>query len=168
MKQCSSCREKGRNRFQKHYANNSKRVLERISAYRNANPEAYKALKSKANRGYRKRNPDAVRKSNARYNKRNKGRVLALNRERSVRLMKAFLQKHRKEVQEIYARAARLRAEGQNVHVHHIVPLKGTNRNGEHVACGLHVPWNLQIVPAEYNLKKHAWWDPERSDEHPT
>jgi hypothetical protein len=79
----------------------------------------------------------------------NYDKVLSYNSARRSKQRRATLYGYSKEIEQIYWLARDLRTiTGENYQVDHIVPLNGKD------VCGLHVPWNLQILPADLNMSK--------------
>lgn len=71
-------------------------------------------------------------------------------RKRLIRMQRTPMWSDPSEITKIYEAAATLsRTTGLRYHVDHIVPLKGKT------VSGLHVPANLQILPAADNIRKH-------------
>ncbi len=92
---------------------------------------------------YYQANQEKIKKQQAEYRKENKGLFNAKNAKRRALLINATPKwVDFKEIETIYTNCP------EGYHVDHIVPL-----NNEMV-CGLHVPWNLQYLPAQENLKK--------------
>lgn len=92
-------------------------------------------------------------KHNSEYYQKNKGSCNARHRAYEAakiqRTPKWLTKEQLKEIEEFYILAQELSwlSEG-GLHVDHIIPLRGEN------ISGLHVPSNLQIIPAKENLKK--------------
>lgn len=102
---------------------------------------------------YAKENVECYRKNARRYRQNNKGKVNAATRKRQASKLKAtpswLTEKQLRDIQIIYTACTKVTERtGKSHHVDHIVPLQGKN------VCGLHVPWNLAIIPASMNLAK--------------
>lgn len=102
---------------------------------------------------YYSRNRDRMREGRRGHYNRHKSDYLAryyLRQEHISQATPSWVTKDMlDELKSIYKFSQTLsQSSGIQYHVDHIVPLKGK------LVCGLHVPWNLQIIPAEDNLAK--------------
>lgn len=89
-----------------------------------------------------KDNPEARKEYSRRYYKKNPKKFVADNAKRRATLLQATLSGYDAEIKTIYLNCPK------GWHVDHDIPLKGMN------VCGLHVPWNLQYLTADANLRK--------------
>ncbi len=142
QKKCKIC-------IKKYYIDNRNKILARQIKYRIENKEKVTTQKAK----YRKANKKKIAKYDAEYGVTNRDKINAKHSKyRATRLRATpdwLTSQQLEQITEMYICAQMFKLyTGQEYHVDHIVPLQGKN------VCGLHVPWNLQVIPASENLSK--------------
>lgn len=108
-----------------------------------------------ANKKYRANNREKIRTSNRLWASKNPAKLAAKSRARQAGCRIATPPwVDIGAIEALYKEAGRLSAEtGVKHSVDHIFPLKGKN------FCGLHVPWNLRVLPLLDNIAK-GWRNP--------
>lgn len=98
---------------------------------------------------YYKNNKDKAAQSSKNWKSKNPDKLTFYASQRRLIKKEAMPDWANKEkIQEIYKMASDIRENGIDVHVDHIIPLRGK------FVCGLHVHNNLQIIDAKENLSK--------------
>jgi len=124
--------ESGQKAKAKYYENNKELVIQRALARAEEDKRKYR-------KAWKKANPEEVKSSTNDRRRRHKNATPAwLSKEQKI------------QIRAIYKEALKLcKNQPKAYAVDHIVPLMGKE------VCGLHVPWNLQILTAEENFKKN-------------
>jgi hypothetical protein len=142
-KACVICARDNQSRWDR---KNPAKLRQYSSKHYSQNREA----RRQAAREYRKNNPESANGATQRYRKRNPGLINAhCSARRAAQLQAAPTWVDRQKLKEFYTKAREVSTETGIPHqVDHIIPLK------HDFVCGLHVPCNLQIIPAADNQRK--------------
>ena len=178
MKICSMCKTNPKKIGQsycspcisKYQKNRYKEKKEEILKYQKSYIEKNKEVVYERNKKYKIENKKKYKQQIKNWIQKNSYIVNAINRKRREQKRNSVPMWLTEDdfwiIKEAY-KLAKLRSElfGIKFHVDHIIPIKGKN------VCGLHSPNNLQVIPAQENLRKgnsflttrsHKWKTPTR------
>lgn len=124
------------------YVTHRKRCLE--------NPSIHRTAAARFREKHKEKRRNEARIYNRKYRVLNKARYAAHEMARqALKLMAMPPWVQREDILKFYVEARRRSLiEGVPYHVDHIFPLRGKG------FVGLHVPWNLQVIPAKLNISK--------------
>jgi len=112
------------------------------------NPEKYLAQIAQ----WQRNNPEKLREYHLKYTRANAGkRNLWTSNYRQAKVDRTPVwlnDGHMFEMECVFKYCAALRNIGLDYHVDHIIPIRGAR------VSGLHVPWNLQVIPGRENMSK--------------
>lgn len=152
----NECRNCANSRCKTYRIDNLEKELHRDSIYKSKNKSI---LAEKRKERYRE-NPDKEINKVREWQILNKDKVNAAQAKRRASKLFAtprwLVLEHFETIASFYSEAKNIEQQtGIKHHVDHIVPLQGK------YVCGLHVPWNLQIVTMEYNMAKSNYHESE-------
>lgn len=162
---CAACKVCRNARKKRHYYANREQEVEAAKAWNLANPERVRANKRASYRRHKDRlreksrseyvtRRDEILAANTAWRRANRAKCAEIKaRRRSAKLQRTpkwLSAEQKSEIFNCYRTARDMTViTCEPYHVDHVVPLQGEG------VCGLHVPWNLQIVPGRVNNAKY-------------